>query len=180
MPRPARIFGLVQPALGASMIAHTRATRPVVDSAKPGKSSFGADGSSDSGTSQRPASSAATTNGTLTRKIQLQSACSTIQPPATGPIAMPRPDTPAQMPIAFARSRAGNVAVRIESVEGMMNAPPMPIRARLAISVDADPANADSAEPSPKTARPNVKARLRPKRSPSAPAVRSRPANTSM
>ena len=93
-----------------------------------------------------------------------------IHPPATGPIAMPRPDTPAQIPIAFARSFAGNVAVRIDSVEGMMNAPPTPISARLAISIPAEPATADSAEPSPKIARPKLSARRRPKRSPSAPA----------
>ena len=42
---------------------------------------------------------------------------------------MPMPETPAQMPIAFPRSCAGNVAVRIESVDGMINAPPTPISA---------------------------------------------------
>ena len=74
-------------------------------------------------------SARATTIGRLTRKIQLQSACSISQPPVTGPIAMPMPETPAQIPIALPRSWAGNVAVRIESVDGMMNAPPMPISA---------------------------------------------------
>ena len=172
--------GSVQPHSGASMMPHTSALRPAVESTKPGTSSRGAAGSRDSGTSGRCASRAATTNGMLTRKIQLQSACSTIQPPATGPIAMPSPDTAAQAPIAFARSCAGNVAVRIDSVEGMMNAPPTPISARLAISISAEPAMADSSEPRPKTASPNESALRRPKRSPSAPAVSSRPANTSM
>ena len=93
---------------------------------------------------------------------------------------MPSPATAAQMPIAFARSAAGNTAVRIESVEGMMKAPPTPISARVAISISGDCAIADSAEPSPKTSRPKVRARLRPKRSPSAPAVSSTAAKTSM
>jgi hypothetical protein len=84
------------------------------------------------------------------------------------------------MPIALARSPAGNVAVRIESVDGMMNAPPTPISARAAISDPAEPAIADQAEPAPKMSRPMFSARLRPKRSPSAPAVSSSPANTSM
>ena len=42
------------------------------------------------------------------------------------------------------------MAVRIDSVEGMMNAPPTPISARVAISISAEPASADSAEPRPK------------------------------
>ena len=40
--------------------------------------------------------------------------------------------------------RRGNTLVRIDSVAGMMNAPPMPMSARVTISVVADPANADS------------------------------------
>ena len=73
------------------------------------------------------------------------SACSISQPPATGPMAMPRPETPAQMPIAFAALTArGTTAVMIDSVEGMMNAPPMPIRARVAISISGEVASAES------------------------------------
>ncbi len=67
-------------------------------------------------------------------KTQCQSACSTSQPPAIGPSAIPRPATAAQAPIAFARSSAGKTAVRIERVEGMMSAPPTPMSARLAMS----------------------------------------------
>jgi len=115
----------------------------------------------------------------LTRKTAFQLACSISQPPATGPMAMPRPETPAHTPIAFARSWAGKTAV-IDSVDGMMNAPPTPIRARVAISISGDVARAERPEPSPKMARPIVSPRLRPKRSPRAPAVSSSPAKTSM
>ena len=94
-PNAARIVGSVQPREGASMIAHTSVVRPAIESAKPGTSSRGAEGSFDSGTSQRPAVSAATTNGRLTRKTAFQLACSIRQPPATGPMAMPSPETPA-------------------------------------------------------------------------------------
>ena len=64
------------------------------------------------------------------------------------------------MPIAFARSSAGKTAVMIDSVEGMMNAPPMPIRARVAISISGEVASADRPEPRPKMARPMVSAAL--------------------
>ena len=104
--------------------------------------------------------SAAATNGRLTRKTACQLACSISQPPATGPIAMPSPETPAQMPIAFARSPAGKTAVMIDSVEGMMNAPPTPMRARVAISISGEVASAERPEPRPKMARPIVSAAL--------------------
>ena len=91
---------------------------------------------------------------------------------------IPKPATPAQMPIARPRSSGGKMFVMIDSVEGMINAPPMPINERVAISVVAPPENADAMEPSPKITSPTFSARLRPNRSPSAPIVSSRPANT--
>ena len=53
-----------------------------------------------------------------------------------GPRPMPSADTPAQTPIALPRS-AGSVKtfVMIDSVDGMMNAPPMPMSERAAISM---------------------------------------------
>jgi hypothetical protein len=82
--------------------------------------------------------------------------------------------------MACARSRASvKTLVRIDRVEGMMAAPPMPITARAPMSMPAEPANAAVAEPRPKMARPTWRAPRRPKRSASMPAVRSRLANTS-
>ena len=170
----------VQPREGASIRPQISVVRAAKESTKPRTSSRGADSSRLSGTRKRPAISATTTTGRLTRKIQLQLACSISQPPVTGPIAIPMPDTPAQIPIALPRSLAGNVAVRIDSVEGMINAPPTPIRPRIAISSPGEVAIAEPSEPRPKTSRPTVSARLRPKRSPSEPAVSSTPAKTSM
>ena len=82
------------------------------------------------------------------------------------------------MAIAFARSRPGKTFVRMDSVEGMMNAAPMPMTARPAITCPDEPANAPISEPAANTTRPAWRAPLRPKRSPSAPAVNSRPAKT--
>ena len=57
-------------------------------------------------------------------------------PPMSGPMASARPEMPAHMPIACARSLgSGKVLVRIESVLGIMIAPPTPCRARPAMSM---------------------------------------------
>jgi hypothetical protein len=127
----------------------------------------------------RPATSAIATTGRLTRKTAPQLKCSSSRPPAVGPIATPRPETAAQMPIAFARSPAGNTFVRIESVAGIISAPPTPMSPRVAMSASALDATAERAEPAPNTSRPVASARRRPKRSPRLPIARSRPANTS-
>ena len=50
-------------------------------------------------------------------------------PPLIGPSAVATPAIAAQRPIALPRSSGGNVLVMIDSVAGMMNAPPMPISA---------------------------------------------------
>ena len=70
--------------------------------------------------------------------------------------------------------------VMIDRVAGMMNAPPTPISARVAMSCSADVAIADAIEPTPKMTIPSWRAPRRPKRSPRLPAVSRRPANTSV
>ena len=67
----------------------------------------------------------------------------------SGPIATPMPAVPAHTPMARPRSWGGNTFVMIDSVAGMISAPPMPMNARVAISWSAEPANADASEPSP-------------------------------
>ncbi len=93
---------------------------------------------------------------------------------------MPIPAVPAQTPIARPRSLAGKTLVMIERVAGMMNAPPIPMNARVAISWSEVVASAERSEPSPKTTRPTWSAPRRPNRSPRLPAVNSNPANTSV
>ena len=67
----------------------------------------------------------------------------------------------------------------IDSVAGMMNAPPMPMSA-VAMSCAGVVAKAEASEPSPKIDSPTCSAPRRPKRSPRLPAVSSRPAKTSV
>ncbi len=81
--------------------------------------------------------------------------------------------------IALARSRGSpNTLTRIDSVVGMISAPPTPMMQRPAMSAVVEPAVAATMEPPRKVARPASSACRRPKRSPMLPAVSSRPANT--
>ena len=95
------------------------------------------------------------TIGTLTMKIEPHQKCSSRNPPATGPMATAMPATPAHSPIATARSRASvKTFVRIESVAGMMNAAPMPITARAAMSASTLDANAAAPDEMPNSDEP--------------------------
>src|ERR1019366_1648066 len=114
----------------------------------------------------------------LIRNTDPHQKCGSSQPPAVGPTTMPSPDTPAQTPMALPRSPAGKTLVRIDRVAGMMMQPPIPARARAAISMVADPENADANEPRQNTTRPTFNAPFRPNLSPMLPVVSRRLAYT--
>ena len=171
----------LQPLLGASMIPHSTPIRPAIDNAAPTRSRRGASASRDDGSTYQPAMIPTTITGTFTKKIEPQEKCSSRMPPITGPSAPLAPATAAQRPIARARSRgSAKMLVSRERVAGMISAAPMPMNARVKISVLASPAKADAIDPTPKMARPTISAPLRPKRSPRLPIVSRRPANTSV
>ena len=176
--KPPRMRPSVQPHSGAWMMAAVRTPRPTVESTAPTGSSRDCSGSFESGTSFGMAISAAAAIGTLMRNTAVQLNCSSSQPPLAGPMPTPMPATAAQMPIAFGRSSAGKTLVMIDSVVGMISAPPMPISALVAMSMLADSAKADASDALPKMARPATSAPRRLKRSPSAPIVSRRPAKT--
>jgi len=107
--------------------------------------------------------------------------CCSSQPPLRGPRAMPMAENPAHTAMARPRSAGTvNTLLMMDRVAGMISAPPMPIRARVAIRWLGDPVRADATDPRPKMTRPAVRPRRRPKRSPRLPAVSSRPAKTSV
>ncbi len=179
--KAARTGPSVQPRAGASIRPQISVVSAAKESVKPRRSSFGALASRLSGTSQRPATSAPATIGRFTRKIQAQLVCSISQPPATGPIAMPMPETPAQMPIAFARSCAGKR--RHEDRErGRHDERATDAHQRAHHDQELGCGRRARSRVNRGRRRPgrSVSARLRPKRSPSEPAVSSTPANTSM
>ena len=138
----------------------------MIDSTAPSGSSCPSDGSRESGTKKIPRTMAMAQIGTFTRNTEPHEKCSSSKPPPKGPMTMPSPDTPAQMPIALARSRPTNVFVRIDNVVGKMSAPPMPMSPRAAISIAGDVANDANAENVANSTRPAVSAFLRPNRSP--------------
>ena len=101
-------------------------------------------------------------------------------PPMSGPTASARPEIPAHMPMACARSLgSGKVLVRIESVLGSMMAPPTPWKTRPAMSRCVDGASAQKSEPPVNRARPPMNALRRPNMSPRVPPLSSRLARAS-
>ncbi len=166
------MVGRPQPADGPSMIPYSSARRPVVDSTVPSRSRRGAPASRELGTMAIAPTMAAATMGTLTRKIDPHQKCCRRNPPASGPMATPSPDTPAHIEMARARSPGSpKTLIRIESVAGMMNAAPKPCRPRIRIRVPALCTSEQAREPLPKTTKPPMKQPLRPRRSPVLPAI---------
>ena len=118
--------------------------------------------------------------GTLIQKMLCQSKRSTSVPPISGPMASARPEMPAHMPIARARSRGSRkVFVMIDSVLGSMRAPPIPCTTREPMRNVVAGARAHRTEPPVNSARPAMNILRRPKRSPSVPPVSRRLAKAS-
>ncbi len=122
---------------------------------------------------------ATTMIGTLTKNTEPHQKCSSRKPLAIGPMAAPAPAMPAQMAMALVRSvrreDVGQDRQRGRHDEGgaeTHDGPAGDDRARRCWT------NAASNEPARNTSRPTCSAPLRPKRSPSAPAVKRNPANT--
>ena len=133
----------------------------------------------DFGSKMAPLIRANRITGMFTRNTDPHQKCSSSHPDAIGPIAAPPPETPAQIAIALGRSSEAKTFVRIDRVDGMMNAAANPMTARPAITVVELSAVAETSEPMRNSTRPACSAPLRPNRSPIAPAVKSSPAKIS-
>jgi hypothetical protein len=97
------------------------------------------------------------------KKIQFQPRCSVTSPPTRGPMASAVADTPAQMPIAVPRSRAGNVAEMIDSVAGVRSAAPAPWTTRAPIRKASEEDRPHISDAAVNTTSPIEKKRRRPK-----------------
>ncbi len=75
---------------------------------------------------------------------------------------------------------SGKTSTTIDRVAGMIRAAPTPSAPRASISCRGLSDIAAAKEATPKTTRPAVSTRLRPKRSPRLPEVSNSPANTRM
>jgi hypothetical protein len=118
--------------------------------------------------------------GTLIRKTAPHQNHAISTPPSTGPPTKPTVAAALQMAMAFGRSLSSNTVIRIESVLGMINAPPTPITVRAMISCAGSLANEASNEDAPNSASPMTMTFRLPNRSERLPEVSSRPANTRM
>ncbi len=132
------------------------------------------------GTNTAMATIATATTGTLIISTEPHQKCSSSQPPVTGPRATAMPAVAAHTAMAAARSLATvKTLTRIASVAGNMSAAPTPISARHTMRASGEPDVAPNAENVANSARPAIRAHLRPRRSPRLPAAISRPAKTS-
>ncbi len=169
----------VHPRLGASMIAHRRSPRPATDRPAPTGSGRVAAGFLESGTRTRAPTNPKTAIGTLTRKIDPHQNLESSRPPAMGPMAMPSPMVPAQVPMARARSWGSRkMSLMIDSDAGMVKAAPTPMIPRHAMSGCTEPDRAAPIDPAANRVSPKRKNLLRPNRSARLPPTSSRPAKT--
>ena len=166
------------------MIAYSNDARPTSESTAPIGSSGVTFSSLLSGASTATTTSTRAAAIVLTRNVEPHQCDGKIHqsvrrnPTMSGPSAPPAPAKPAHSAIALRRSSGGKIDVNNDSVDGITNAAPNPITLLLTMTAVEVSATVPMAPPSPNTASPNISARLRPNRSPSAPAVSRNPANT--
>src|SRR5205085_1119433 len=122
-----RIGGDPQPSFRPSITAKTRAASVTIASTWPGMSIARPRGSADSGTTLRASTIASAQSGTFSQNTERQPRPDTRAPPITGPDTRASAETPAQTPIAWARSRAsGKAWLTIASEVGSRAAAPTP------------------------------------------------------
>src|ERR1700712_4744843 len=98
---------------------------------------------------------AATSSGTLIQNTDDHEKLRINAPPTIGPSAIPAPLAAVHPAIALARSRGSpKTLTRIDSVVGMINAPPTPMTQRPAMRAVVEPAVAAMTEPARNVARP--------------------------
>ncbi len=100
--------------------------------------------------------------GTLTKKIQRQPMPVVRTPPSSGPAAVLIETTAPQTPKATPRALPWKVCASSASEVAKIVAPPIPWRARKAISIAGDWARPQSSEAAVKMTSPTAKARRRP------------------
>jgi len=171
-------LGEVKPLFSPPITPKTRAVRAAAPRTVPGMSTRCASGSALSGSTIRPATSAASPKARLNQKIARQFQAPTSAPPMTGPRARASPDTAAQIPTARVRVRSSVYRCRsMDRVPGSLAAAPKPMTARPAMTRPMFGASAASTEPAQKMPTPISITRFRPNSSPTMPKASMAPAN---
>ena len=169
----------VQPLSGPSMRAKSRPKRPTIDRTEPMGSSLPSSGFFESGMRNQPEDQRGEAQRHVDEEdrappevLEQQAAAERADGDAEAGDA--GPDADGLRPLAG----SVNTFVRIDSVVGKMQAPPMPMSARARIRPSAEPEKAATAENRAKSMTPRWSIRLRPNLSPMAPTVSSSEANT--
>ncbi len=116
----------------------------------------------------------------LTKKIHCQPTYSVNTPPSSTPMAAPEPAMPPRMPSALLRSApSAKVTSVIEKTDGERIAPAAPCRSRATMSISDDVESPARSEVTRKSARPAMKTRRLPSRSPMRPPSRRNPPKVS-
>ena len=175
----ARMRGSAQPQSVTWSSASSSAISPVDRVATPGTSiPSSAPEPRLSATLRQVTKQASAAIGRLANRIQRQLSASVNRPPSSGPAALPKPAEPMISPPASAARSSGRISYVIPSTAGHIIAPPMPIRARQAISQSSSCAAPPSTEKAAKIAAPMKKMRRRPSMSASRPPVTISTPNT--
>ena len=121
---------------------------------------------------------ASTTTGMLMKKIACQEKWSIRMPQSTGLPTRPSRVTEVHAAIALRRSSSSKTTMRMDSVDGMISAPPTPIATRTPIISPGLATKTAASDAAPNRSRPMIMTFRRPNRSPRLPEVSSSPAKT--
>src|SRR5260370_6583255 len=120
--------GCLQPKLTDSMNPQTKPPNPRVTTKAPNQSTRAAVGLLLSGIFQSEMDITATASGTLIKNAQRQEACSTSQPPRTGPTAAVMAVNPDPVPMAHSPFLSLKDALMIAKLPGTRSAAPTPLK----------------------------------------------------
>ena len=135
---------------------------PVIATAPGTSSGPGSSGARDSGTCRTAMATTAAATGRLMKNTRRHDTALISQPPTKGPIAVARPPSPDQAPIAWERSSSTKEACKMDRLPGVSSAAPIPCRARARISVVAFGASPHSSDARANQMVPMTKTRRRP------------------
>ena len=164
------------PWVGAFTSANTSISIPPVASVDPSRSNrLVLTASRSAGRTARTAGTISAQAIGLTNITQRHPGPCTRAPPARIPIPDDSPATAPQIPSARARSEPVNVVVSVESAAGSINAAPMPWTSLATTNTPELPASPPVSDPTPTSAVPMSRTRLRPNRSARRPPSSIRP-----
>ena len=134
--------------------ASTASSSDGISSKAPGQSNVSATTSAVRGRTSQPSTTATAEKGTATQNTHCQPSEASSSPPTTGPTLTPMACAAVKQPMAWARWSPGTDFTRMAMLLAPSRLPPMPCRARKAISVGRSCASPHIREAAPNRAKP--------------------------